>query len=661
MAREVTYQSQVNPAQPAGLPQAGAGAFGAAIGGALGDVGGALARADQLDRQNRADSEASTAALKMAEAQLKVSQQRDAARANPLPGAAGHAEVMAGDFDAAMQGIADGVTDRRVQRSVAEQIAARRAAFVGGENMWATAKAVEMNVENLRQTGEQWSAFALTSADPNAASIAHRAIDDMVDGQQNIGEFREPVRRELHQRVASGDIQRKQDQSPKALIAAIDAGAYNDLFDGTQLARFRDGAQVEINRAAAAARAEAAAQKALRREQLATLRAQLEAGAGTPQDWEKYGEGVAAIGDTSQAVTARARAAEMRAAAQWKGASLQVMDERVSALTAKRDRTGLSTQEAAELKGITRERSEAVTRLNGQGGALSQYLYATGKTLERLNPDDAGAMQRRAQLAAAAASMYNRGTVEPITETELPMFRDMFAAGPAGKLRALETIRRFGDARAVAGAARQVAGSDDGDFRIAVMLPPQVARDVLLGPDKLKTQPGVLNAKEAARVLSTYYGSAVRQVGGGYDADVLKAATQFYASRMIDGGETTWDPGRFAEAIETVLGRTRSANGTIRGGVARTQQGLVIVPPDRTPETLMQTFARAGEPDYRAAAGGRAPRWGDGSAMTRGQLRTLLPTYRGNGRYGFRGRDGRLIPNDQGGVYEVDIYKLPAR
>lgn len=666
MAQERGYQAQVAPARPVALPNAPASAFGAEIGAAVAQAGQQIHRQElrefEIDRQNRADSEAANFNRRFTDVRAAYDVASIDARNSAAAGGAGHAARMAEWWEKQSAGLLDGISDSRVRRQAEAQLQDFGARTGSAEYAWAEGARVKKLVSD---TGEA-TAIAANRARRNHDQTAFE--QELVLGRQAIeampgvaDDLKDGLIQQHDSALAGGFLTGLIDTNAKAVAPLLDSGRFDDLLDPGVQEQLRSRADVEIRRAAAAARAEAAAQKVIQRDQLATVRAMLDTGAGTPDDWEKLASGYSAIGEEAQAVTARAKGGEMRTTIQYRGSSLTEMDERVAALQRKRNGGGLSTAEAAELGGLTDLRQQTASRLNEPGGALSQYLFATGKTLPPLNPDDAGAMRSRAQLAAAAAARYGRGVVEPITETELPMFRDMFASGPAGKVRALEAIRRFGDARSVAGAARQIAGSDDGDFRLAAMLPPSVARDVLLGPDKLKTQPGVLNAKEAARVLSNGYGPALRHVGGGYDADVLKAATQFYSSRMIDGGETAWDPRRFEEAIETVLGRTRSADGTIRGGIALTGQGKIIVPPDRTPDALLQSFARAGEPDYRAAAGGRAPRWGDGSTMTLGQLRSLLPTYRGNGRYGFRARDGRLIPNDKGGVYEVDIYQLKAR
>ena len=134
---------------------------------------------------------------------------------------------------------------------------------------------------------------------------------------------------------------------------------------------------------------------------------------------------------------------------------------------------------------------------------------------------------------------------------------------------------------------------------------------------------------------------------GSYRTDVLEASRAFYGQRASDGGLHQYDPGRFAQAIETVL-----------GGVARTPQGIVLVPGGRKPADVLTALSRAGPLDYAHAAGGHAPRWNDGSVMTERDFKALLPTMVADGVYGFRGRNGQLVHDETGDTYTITLAKL---
>ncbi|KAL5684550.1 hypothetical protein EMGR_006137, partial [Emarellia grisea] len=231
MAQEQIYQPQIVPGNTAGIPLAQPQDFGAGVGQGIGQLGGALEQGKKIDRQLRADEQATTAASNLARVRLALDEQRNAARANAAPLAAGHAQAMADSFDAATQDITADITDTRVRRSIEAQIQEQRASFVGNEDAWQAATAAKESVGNIRETGNRWSAFVRTSADPDAYVTATKAIDGLVDSQQGIGEYREPVRRELHAQLAIAAVQRLQDTNPRAAAASLDSGHYNDVLD----------------------------------------------------------------------------------------------------------------------------------------------------------------------------------------------------------------------------------------------------------------------------------------------------------------------------------------------------------------------------------------------------------------------------------------------
>ena len=226
MAQENGYPRQVGPASPVGLPSASPAAFGAGIGAAADELGQSIGRAKlnsmQIERRLSADAQASDAAVRMAEARLAVSRARDDARANPSPYGAGHEEAMATAFDASVKGLAESITDQNVRRSVMTQIADQRASFLAGEHAWQVGMAAKTGVDNIRQAGDNWSAYARTSNDPDALKVATQSINNLVDSMTNLGEHREPVRREMLQRVTVASAQRMRDEAPQALIATID-------------------------------------------------------------------------------------------------------------------------------------------------------------------------------------------------------------------------------------------------------------------------------------------------------------------------------------------------------------------------------------------------------------------------------------------------------
>ena len=80
--------------------------------------------------------------------------------------------------------------------------------------------------------------------------------------------------------------------------------------------------EADARRIAAEARQAQAAAVRERREQLTTLRTQLDTGAGTSADWFALANGFSEIGDTSAAEAARARGNEVKASDTYRGATI---------------------------------------------------------------------------------------------------------------------------------------------------------------------------------------------------------------------------------------------------------------------------------------------------------------------------------------------------
>ena len=667
MPQETGYRQQVAPGAPVNLPDASPAAFGAGVGRGIEQVGAALQTADmrhrQLERQQTADSEAADAAVKLAAARQQLDAARDQARATPSAGAADHVKTMEAAFDATTAGIADGITDNRVRRSVTTQLADYRSSFVSGESSWQTIYTAKKSATDMGVVADQGSARLATSSDPAAYAQETKAFDDALDAAPGFGaDAREAFRRQGHAQLAIAQAGRMERDNPAGLIVALKAGVFNDVLDGKQIDHLLDGADAKQRMLAAQARAAQAAELTKTREALATKRAELDTGAGTPQDWGTLAAQYEAIGDTSSAVTARAAGMAQKAALDHRGDALPQLDTQIASLTAKQSQGGLSPAEASLRTGLVQLRQQKSERLGQQGGALLEMQFATGESIVPLNPSDPQAMRARAAQARRAAQLAGRATIEPFTEAELPGMKDLMEKGAGGRIQVLQTLSGLHDAQAIDGAARQVAGSGDGAFRIAgrMLTYPAgmaVAQAIVRGDEIRSKQPWqAKDAKTARADFDKYYGNTLK--GGDlppdYINDLFEGASAFYASRT---NGAVYNAGRFAEATEAVLGR----NGG-RGGIARLPGvGNVVAPPTMTPDAMMARFARAKGPDYNAAAGGRHPVYSDGTALTRPQIRAMLPTLLADGRYGFRGTNGALVHDDRGGIYAVDLMKLPAR
>lgn len=636
---------------------------------ALTDVGRALGdaaaqdrqvsdRLAQLEYQDRARQEQLALSRQLQDARAAFEQRQMEAQAAPPDVLDGYADKAAEDWGTIAQGIVGRATTRDAQDSLVEQSAAIGAGVRRDAQRFEITTRVGRQKDDMNHAGNAFESAMLdygqgkeVEARLQYTQLAAygRGLEASV-GPDIARRFVRDTTAAMQRRQVEGAIDRGEFGFARNMIGSDDAKA---TWSPEVRERLTDQLSSAERVQAAAARADAAHALTQQREALATQRAMLETGAGQPSDWADLAKRYEAIGDTSAAVTAGAKAVEMRASLTYRGDTLPQMDQRIGVLNGKRIAGGLSASEASELKGLTDLRGQTATRLNSPGGALAQYEFATGKVVAPLNLSDPASLRTRAAQATAAAAQYGRATIEPLKASEIDGLKDMYANGPNGRLQALDAIRGFGSAPVVAGAARQIAGNDDGEFRIAAQLPRDVARDVLRGGETLKTHGQVWKETTAQSDFDKWFGRTLSLVGGSYRTDIYQAAKAFYAQRASDGGEQKYNPGRFAEAVLTVMGR----NGD-RGGIARTDKGIVLVPSDLRPADVMRTFARATPQDYARASGGHAPRWADGSVMSRGQFATLQPTMVADGHYAFRDRTGRFVQDDTGQAYTVDLRAL---
>jgi hypothetical protein len=656
MPQEVGYRQQVGTAAPANLPDANPGAFGAGIGAGLADIGGALhnseMRAIQIERQQKADSEAADFSAKFARIREAADQASIDARNNAQPGGAGHADAIGKWYDEQTTSLIDGITDDRVRRSAQTQLQEFGGRLRSNEYQWQEGKRVGKVVTDTRETMQAASNRARRSYDPGAFAeelkIGRASIETMPGVPADV---KEQLTREWDETVTVGFFNGVIDTNPKGVAPLLDSGQFDDMLSPQQIERLRSGAELEVRRVDAAAKAEATHAVVLKKEQLATRRAELDAGAGTPQDWAGLATEYEALGDTSSAVTARTRGTTMAAGMAFRGEMPAQLDTRIAELNAKQQAGGLTATEAATRNGLIDLRGQTVGMLNQPGGALKVLQWSTGKPIAPIDPNDPASMRARGAQATAAAQTAGRAVIEPILDTELPTFRDLAHGTAQQRMQALQIIQQFGSPQAIAGAAAQIAGRDDGALRIASQLPTAIARDVLRGEETLKTQPAVWNNQRAAADFQSWYGRALGFVGGTYRSDVMAAAKAYYAQRAVDGGETAYNPSRFAEAVETVMGKP------MRWGASRS---TVIVPRGMDPKQVEQRFARSDAAAYRRASGGHVPRWSDGSSMNRGDFAKLIPVaVDGAGHYGFRRvGSGDLLQDERGEAYVVDLGRL---
>jgi hypothetical protein len=198
---------------------------------------------------------------------------------------------------------------------------------------------------------------------------------------------------------------------------------------------------------------------------------------------------------------------------------------------------------------------------------------------------------------------------------------------------------------------------------------------ILGGDAALKAEPGLwqqpnpndpsklVSAENDARALFREYTPALAALGPTAASDTFEAAKSYYASKMHSAGKTQFDHGAWRSAVETVIGAYTQGQST-RGGTALFNGSeRVVIPEGWTGDGLFRRLARAtGEDWTRAAAGGHAPVWPDGSKVYTGQLRELVPVWVGGTSYIFRSpKTGNFLGTRTGQPFRIDAAKVPWR
>jgi hypothetical protein len=478
---------------------------------------------------------------------------------------------------------------------------------------------------------------------------------------------RKAIGRGFVQRMLIGQSEQAIDRDPATALDRINEGVLDDLLGAEQLEGLRTHAETEVRRREAAARAEAAAAVTAQREALATRKAELDTGAGTPTDWAALANQYEAIGDTSAAVEARAKGTQRLAVEGTRDWTLPAMRAEIEKLTAAQaGKGGLTPQQASMLAGLRDQYAQSQERLNRGGGALEQFAYATGKVLPPVDVNKSETLRARAQMAAAASARYGRPRVEPLLASEAEGLKQLAEGGPKERLQALQMLKGFGDPRAIEGAARQIAGKDDGGFRIAATFlagldGDRLARDILRGPEAMKAIGKGWNQMAARSAFNTHVGAALAGMGPDYAADTLEAAKQIYAATLYAAGKSEWDEGTWSSAIERAMGSARDGQ-WVKGGTADYKGQRVMLPAGWTGDGVFRRIARISGEDLGKARQSGPGVWPDGSPLYTGQLREMVPVYLGGTQYGFRSPNtGRLLGAKGGGAFVLDMAKVAWR
>lgn len=672
MADGPIYQQRVGAQPTADMPGASAAALGGGVGDALARVGEAASELGAAELAVKRNEEWASASVAFEDAKAKQEADNTHLRSGEgetaAPGWAGHRDTSDGLWRQRSEQLLEGISDPEVRRRMQVRVAEYGSANYASEGAFEAGKRLTKFGEDAKVSGDLRSARLLNSA--NIAADLPREIADLdkeVGGYDIAPDLKTGLLRDLEPPLLEAAVRNRINAAdfPTAR-KMLKEDAFADL-GGQRLQQLNDEIDAEQHRKEGEDRAKAEVLLHQQREKLATDRRQLDTGAGKPQDWETLAKGYEAIGDTSSAAEARAKGTEFAAVQGTRDWTPQAMQAQIVALQGKGD---LSPAEASTLNGLRTQFAQSQERLGRSGGALEQYLYATGKPIPPIDMNDPRAMAARVAVAKAAAHKYGLPTVEPLLASELPGLRQLMDGGPGEKLQAIETLKGFGDSAAIEGAARQISGQGDGGFRIAarhIANPDgeQLARDILNGPDALKANANIwaTHEQDARDLYNKYLGEALTGMGGDVAGDTFDAARAIYASDMTRRGKTGWDASAWGNAVERALGSYKDGQ-YVKGGTASFQGHRVVIPDGWTGDGVFRRLARIEGSDFHAARATGPGVWPDGSPLYSGQLRdgSLIPVFLGGTRYAFASsRTGNWLGAQGGGPFVLDVAKVPWR
>ncbi|SFR86412.1 hypothetical protein [Sphingomonas jatrophae] len=669
MAVERGYERQVAPGGTAGLPSAGADAFGAGIGQAVAELGGTLheaeVRAFRVERQQRADAEAADFGARFAAARAEADRASIDARANAAPGGAGHAQAMAKWWEDRRAKLLDGITEDRVRNSATEQLAEFGSRFDAAEYQWESGTRIKKVAEDQQRASDFGANRARLAHDPKSygeeLSLGRQAIEAMTGVPADV---REKLVRYHDQTVTIGYLNGLNDTNPAGAVAMLDSGVFGDILSPEQIEQARNGAQVEVRRAEAATQARDAVAKGQARETLALLKARLDAGEEVPDGELVAGAGLAtALGDASgayQLAVERQRAGVNRETQAWTPADFERETARLRGLGDRR-----SPADDVRLKQIEAIAPKRTGEFNADPGKWAAGAGAPPPSLE-------AGPQARTSWARAIEGATGEAFVPRLTPAEAAPLAEQIRTGtPAQRYEALQAVRQWGgDVPAV---VRQVAGGDrtfELASRLATSGDPATARDALLGVDVPDGQlfktpspddPDKLVDLNTAAVASGFLSGALRRLGGNYIGGLQAAARNIYKARMARNARVVGDPTSYRTALNAALGGV-VVNGERRGGMGVWNGAHVVLPSMMSQAEFERKMARASGEAIVAAAGGIAPAWSNGAGfvrMTPGQLKALTPVALADGSYAFATPQGGYVQKLGGGEFRLDWRKLP--
>lgn len=659
MAVERGYQAQVGVRAQDVAVQTSPDAYGAQLGSAIGELGQTVHRGDiqayQIERKARADSEATGFARNFAEWRANMDGIIREQRSGAAPGGVGHQQAVRDAYEKGRETLLSGITEDSVRNSASTQFSTFGASLLEREGTWAEGKRVAKVVDDTQVLSDIGANRVRQMSDQGAYQEEVKLGYAFVDSLQVDDDTKAKLRRELvDQKYAMAFLDGMTERDPIAARAMMEIGEYNDILEPAQLEKLRNGADMEIRRAAAAERTRATAVRQDVNEttdlaikavkdgvlyndaDLATLEQQAVA-AGLPpakvyeiQDVRALNTVKREFQDASPAVIADSlREIDVAIAKGGAGADPKLVQRRNHMQTV-----------------LGQRRSEIS---NDQLGFAARNGI-TAPAVDWENPQTA-AVQERLKALRVASGAAGGVPIQYFDANDLPVIKGWMQSGKGGTLKALAAARAYGGQDAIA-AAKQLA-PDDPVFAHLVTLNPEVAGIALAGREHLKAFPDANRPKQGDdnyHELKDAFARQDQQVNSALESldPKQRSAVWLTARELLAGyvaqGFGPLTPDMRQRAINNALW-ANGRDGQRRGGLATWGDKMFLRP------STMDSAEFTQRVQWTVAHGpGGGPVNADGSPAS---LARAYPVFLRPNTYLFQGKDGRPLRKKDGSQFIV--------
>lgn len=658
------------------LPMRSAGAFGAAIGEGIGELGNVLqreqARAKEMAAKRQYEVDASAAGVETAQAQLDISQTVEDIRSRAAPGAAGHVEATAKAVDERFGAVLSGIQNPVLRGQYAANLAQTRARILAEENGWAAGEKVAYQVTNIKRTGDAAANAVLNKPDAATFGEGLQTLATTIGNQGLAAGKAEQLLREQSAELATARAKGLTLADPKQALAWLggdEASAYLDADKRVALIR---EAETQLRIADADARRVQAQDEAQLREDVAEFKQAIARGE-LPSDDTEQGliKRAQALGLNNLVDDIRYEQGKLKLSRETDKWTPAEWARQVDPLAAKVANGKASGEEQMTLKVLQELRpgKEARFRNNPEQAAAASGLNPP--QVDLANPEPGTIAARKSWARAFARS---GGLIEPpyLGKDQLQIYRERAAQGPVGQLEVAADLKRTWGMDAAPSIVRSIGGEAKGDMLIMLGLNERMAQVYRRGGDALSKKAVKFDDDKAREAWAKFAPAVPPDVGPA----LFEAARKIAAGLMVEQGKTE-PTADFSKVFEASVQRAAGRAGVVTdwnapGGLAEHNGRYAWLPQDMSSNDFKRRIARA-EPmawvraavDERGNPVQRVPHYigPDGKRVpyTKRQaarfgtmrLETVAP-----GIYRLLGSDGGPVVDADGRPWQFDVRRL---